>query len=1358
MDNNQFELGPLENNAVAVDEEQEEVAPEEEQAAPQVAPEEEEAAPEEEQAAPQVSPQAAPEEEEVAPEEEQVAPEEEPIIQRQVEEIVPPPSSKPQPSVASTVAEEDEEEEEEEAPTRLLDDVGLYPDTTDDKDDFIRRLLEKQEFAESYQEPLFDPTEPIDSSTMIDDEEREFELTPVQRFISNFLSPETPYRSVLLYHGVGVGKTCAAVTTAERFLATFPRQEVLIAAPPRIQGGFRDNIFNINNVKFGNDDIPNHASQCTGDTYLRLTSSFYLDKTQAPKIQRRVNRVIDKRYKMFGYSQLNSYIDFIINSVPANLPEPARTAQQNKRLNQEFSGRLLIIDEAHNLNEASDTVAATGVKPVAAAAEGAAPIDTPGGRAEAADRKEGKQLTPNLKRLLAVVEGMKLMLMTGTPMYNDYKEIIFLLNLLLANDKKKPLIESKVFMNNKFGIFKPAGIIEEDGTPSKSGEDILGEVASKYVSFMRGENPKFFPIRLTSDLPKLREYPVLNVLGNAKLAAGAGDFTQLLPIVPSVLKGDAGIVLRNLQRIIIGGEGGANATNSGAMLRYSNIIYPATEDINYETASKEQLLGRVGDQGFQNIFEARKSGARFYLHDTESSEWLNVDNLSEISPKMQTITRSVLAAEGVCFIFSQFIKAGAIPMGIILEANGFTPYGGARPLLGNGWRNPEGRICVCGRRERRHVDVEHSFNPAKYGLLTGETPKALFEEIVASCQSKANIDGGVIKVIIGSEIASEGIDLRYIRENHLLDSWFHLNKTEQVIGRSIRYKSHMLLPFEKRNTTIFLHVSVYEQSPRVQETIDLYTYKQAFKKAKEVGQVTRVLKSYSVDCNLNRNMLVFKGLPHVNLIDSQRKERKDVSIDDVDFSPLCDFLEKCDFQCMPEVEVKKTGNDDSTYTHFAAQWRMAQLKEVVRSLFKSLDVPFFEKRRLESLPDFASIPKTVLNDILNQIINRKDFVVRNRNQVGYLISNNGYIVFQPKKLRDVGIPLALRTGYYPVKRDYFDIATVIKTSETAMASTSSSSVKLSMNDIMAGIQGYTEWVEALREDADALMPAILKDVYLYKLSDGDSRELNLYFGMADTIKLFIEYMLNTLGEDQMDEVYEAINEYIFDSWFREEDKAKFIQQVDHPLNEDIIKEHIIKYGDEEVYRYVDTNSGNLNYICAGGDVCEPSVVLQIKKLADPFKELSVSKDTTGRLYGFLTWNKVGKMAFKTTAPPKVANNPSKGTECKIITTTSTHRSGIMTLGKVLNEVFGSDFGFNGNDLLKSDSDVLKNPNKICTMFELLLRWMDKEKIEAKRWFYRSVSAFLTNHRGLKSGLGEAATLAVSEKLKVVRGKKKVVKM
>ena len=88
---------------------------------------------------------------------------------------------------------------------------------------------------------------------------------------------------------------------------------------------------------------------------------------------------------------------------------------------------------------------------------------------------------------LKYVHGMKLMLMTATPMYNNYIEIVFLLNLLLLNDKKARLQSTDIFDGTGW---------KKNREGKEIGREILGQVAGAYVSFMRGENPLKFPIRL----------------------------------------------------------------------------------------------------------------------------------------------------------------------------------------------------------------------------------------------------------------------------------------------------------------------------------------------------------------------------------------------------------------------------------------------------------------------------------------------------------------------------------------------------------------------------------------------------------------------------------------------------------------------------------------------------------------------------------------------------------------------------------------------------------------------------------------------------------------------------------------------
>ena len=49
-----------------------------------------------------------------------------------------------------------------------------------------------------------------------------------------------------------------------------------------------------------------------------------------------------------------------------------------------------------------------------------------------------------------------------------------------------------------------------------------------------------------------------------------------------------------------------------------------------------------------------------------------------------------------------------------------------------------------------------------------------------------NKNGEKIKVVIISRAAGEGVDFRNLRQVHILEPWYNLSRTEQIIGRAIR--------------------------------------------------------------------------------------------------------------------------------------------------------------------------------------------------------------------------------------------------------------------------------------------------------------------------------------------------------------------------------------------------------------------------------------------------------------------------------------------------------------------------------------------------------------------------------------------
>ena len=113
-------------------------------------------------------------------------------------------------------------------------------------------------------------------------------------------------------------------------------------------------------------------------------------------------------------------------------------------------------------------------------------------------------------------------------------------------------------------------------------------------------------------------------------------------------------------------------------------------------------------------------------------------------------------------------------------------------------------------RKKSVMKKDEQFNRANYiilsgnGMVSGDNDNEL-----KVLKSEENKNGEKIKVVIGSSITGEGIDFKNIREIHIMDPWYHLNKLEQIIGRGIRFCSHSMLEKSKHNVTVFIHTAVY---------------------------------------------------------------------------------------------------------------------------------------------------------------------------------------------------------------------------------------------------------------------------------------------------------------------------------------------------------------------------------------------------------------------------------------------------------------------------------------------------------------------------------------------------------------------
>lgn len=1150
---------------------------------------------------------------------------------------------------------------------------GLYPDTEDPE--FIQKLLQKREFSETRQPMITD----ADFEKNACDPEGEFELTAVQRFVGRFLSPECPYTSALLYHGVGVGKTCAAVTIAESHLRMFPRKPVFIIAPRTIQSGFKRTIFDDEALQIP-EDGPNQARGCTGNSYLKRTGMEY--ERDRGVVARRVTQAINSRYKIMGYLQFHRYIEEIIKQAPKGPGGETNDLAVTDLLRREFSGRLVIIDEAHNLR---DTPKETPQEN----------IDSPP-ESDLTETQAGKRLTPSLHKVLTASDGMKLVLLTGTPMYNSHVEIVFLMNLILQNEKKATVSEKD--------IFAPTGFL------TKEGKERLGLYASRYVSFMRGENPLTFPVRLRPRGITLDAWPAIDIKGGEISEKARTDMVKL-PFVPVEFEGEALTTYTKLSEEAI--EKGLTLPNLDAMTQRGNWIFP--------------------EGSFEANFEERGSSYKAIGDAT----WLREDQLTECSAKAALTLRRAATCNGIVFVYSRFIKSGATPLALALEANGYSPWN-RDPLLVDGIQDEMGRQCaVCPQRERGHKG--HRFVPAKYILVTGQANLSPNNAMaIQAARAKTNMNGGEIKIIIGSQVASEGVDFRFVREIYVFDSWFHLNKMEQVLGRGIRTCSHAALPKDERNCMIHLLINTFEGNQT--ETADMYMYRVALLKAAQTGMVTRALKEYAVDCNLNRDAIVISGLSPRRQKDSQGHERTDVNLNDTPFTNICDWIETCDYACKIPAVFNTETDDVSTYDEYAAKWHESQLKAAIKKMFTETGQPMFT---LESIMEnFSAVPSRAISSLLMEIVGNQSFLLQIKDQPGYIVYRNGYYLFQPLRLKDTRIPMALRIADIPVRRDVFDPAALSKLPAAAPAR---EEVEAVSNEYWGAIRAWADTIRAGDAPMD-VPPEVLTEIQArYSTDAGKLREterLIMVSWMFEDIKNSVAFSDEERASFR-DVLADVLMEFVWDESLTVAEQQRLAKDAPGAAVEQLVTK-----GTTTAFRYIDVTSGTVKYVCSTGPCSEAVTRVFETSTDDPVRGLVVTPATTAKIYGFMVpKGKERAMVFKTSTPPVSGTKPEKGGECEIVSTITYHI-------KMLKEIREIMDGLGYKRLILHDEVLdekerrkamtksaraaanplrqFQNTIRACALKNLILRWLDgmeRKKAAGTRFFYRPMAALKSGHKG-----------------------------
>jgi len=833
----------------------------------------------------------------------------------------------------------------------------------------------------------------------------EFELMPHQMFVKNFLSFQTPYNSLLLYHGLGSGKTCSAIGISEEMRSYMKqvgmKKRIIVVAAPNVQNNFKLQLFDERKLKY--IDGQWNINSCIGNSLLKEVNPTNLRGLSKEKIIRQIKTIINNYYVFMGYPKFSNFVSNTTSvSAETGFTDAQRKKMEIQNIKRAFNGRLIIIDEVHNVRKSEDN--------------------------------KDKRVGENLMKLAKHCDGLRLLMLSATPMYNSYKEIIWLTNLMNLNDSRGIIRQEEVF--DKQGNFVP---------PSEGGRELLHRKLTGYVSYIRGENPYTFPYRIypkmfskeNSILVENRVYPTLQM--NLK------EIGEPLKYV-DVFVSDIGeyqevgyqSVIQELRDRTSSNEMPSfeNMDSFGYMLLLHplealNIVYPSENNAD-QPISKDKIREMIGKRGLSNVMthiddSKRKTPLRHsfeYKPDVleKYGNIFNKEHLHKYSSKISKICDIISKSTGIVMIYSQYIDGGILPIALALEEMGFARTGSSSNVKSLFKTPPSPPIDAVTMLPRSEENGE--FNQAKYIMITGDEAFSSNNSAdIKLATDENNRDGKQIKVILISRAGSEGLDFKNIRQIHILEPWYNMNRIEQIIGRAVRNLSHCMLPFEKRNVEVYLHATRLKNSQ--EEAADLYVYRVAEKKAVQIGRVTRLLKETAVDCILNieqtnftaEKMVALAENQNIKLVLSTNSQEMTMKIGDEPFSEICDYMERCEFSCQPTPkEIDETSVVQTTYNTDFMNANNEQIQRRIRNLFK--DHPVYKRDEIIRAINIIKIYpiEQIFATLTHFIKNKNEFLTDKYGRLGNLINKDNYYAFQPVEINDEAVSVFDRSMPVDYKR------------------------------------------------------------------------------------------------------------------------------------------------------------------------------------------------------------------------------------------------------------------------------------------------------------------------------------------------------
>ncbi len=201
------------------------------------------------------------------------------------------------------------------------------------------------------------------------------------------------------------------------------------------------------------------------------------------------------------------------------------------------------------------------------------------------------------------------------------------------------------------------------------------------------------------------------------------------------------------------------------------------------------------------------------------------EGLDKLSPKMRVLLENIKDCPGLIFIYSNFRSLEGVEiLTKVLDFNGYVKYG-----------NPG------------NSDLP------RYTIYSGTEDDKQKTEILKMFTADDNKHGEKCKILMATSAGAEGLDLKNIRQIHIMEPYWNQMRIQQVIGRGYRRNSHIALPENERKVEIFRYFAVMPPNAISREALstDEKIEEISIKKQGIIDEMKLIMKECAFDCILN---------------------------------------------------------------------------------------------------------------------------------------------------------------------------------------------------------------------------------------------------------------------------------------------------------------------------------------------------------------------------------------------------------------------------------------------------------------------------------------------------------------------------